>query len=130
MFASRLEQNATMADSRNIDVFISFARRDEAWASQFVDELEAQGVHAWLDKTDIAPRDHIGEKLEQALRESRVVAVLISPNYITNPSSAFELGAALGGNKKIIPILTQEGEDLPRLPSLLRDRQMLTETSP
>ena len=119
-----------MADSRSIDVFISYAHGDEAWASKFVDELEAQGVHAWFDKTEIAFGDRVSEKLEQALREAPVIAVLLSPDYIANPSSAFELGAALGGNKKIIPIMTQEAEPASPLPPLLRDRRLLQETSP
>jgi hypothetical protein len=119
-----------MADSRNVDVFISYAHGDEAWASKFVDELEAQGVHAWFDKTEIAPGDRVREKMEQALREASIIVAVFGPNYIASPSSAFELGAALGGNKRIIPILTQEVGHPSRLPSLLRDRQPLMEASP
>lgn len=118
-----------MADSRNYDVFISYAQGDEPWASRFFDELEAQGVHAWFDKTDIALGERWIDKIEEALREAPVIAVLLSPNYTNSPSAAFELGAALGGNKKIIPIATQEVEHAP-LSSLLRDRQWLQETSP
>jgi hypothetical protein len=118
-----------MADSRNYDVFISYSHGDEPWASKFVDELEAQGVHAWFDKTDIALGDRWSEKIEQALREAPVIVVLLSQNYMNNPSAVFELGAALGGNKKIIPIVTQKAEHI-SVPRLLRDRQWLQETSP
>jgi hypothetical protein len=118
-----------MANSRNYDVFISHARGDEPWASKFVDELEAQGVHAWFDKADIALGDRWSDKIEQALREAPIIVVLLSPNYMNNPSAAFELGAALGGNKKIIPIVTEKVEHT-LLPSLLRDRQWLQEASP
>jgi TIR domain len=118
-----------MAESQNIDVFISYAHGDEPWASKFADELKAQGVHAWFDKTHIALGERWSEKLEQALREAPIIAVLLSPDYITHPSSAFEVGAAVGGNKKIIPIATQEMERF-ALPSFLRDRAFLQETSP
>jgi hypothetical protein len=118
-----------MADSRNYDVFISHAHGDEPWASKFVDELEAQGVHAWFDKADIAWGERWSDKIEQALREAPIIVVLLSPNYMNNPSAVFELGAAVGGNKKIIPIVTQKVEHAP-LPSMLRDRQWLQETSP
>lgn len=118
-----------MADSRNFDIFISYSQSDKAWASKFANELEANGVHAWFDEAEIAIGDRWADKLEEALRESPVIAVLISPEYLASPSSVFELGAAVGGNKKIIPIVTQRIEN-PSLPSLLRDRRLLQETSP
>lgn len=118
-----------MADSRNYDVFISYAHGDESWASKFVDELQAQGVHAWYDRSNIALGERWSEKIEEALREAPIIVVLVSPNYVNNPSAVFELGAALGGNKKIIPIVTREVEHT-SLPSLLRGRQWLQETSP
>jgi hypothetical protein len=118
-----------MADTRSFKVFISYAHPDAPWAAKFADELEAQGVHAWLAEKEIAPGDRVFDKFEQAFREAPVVAFVLSPNYVTSPSSAFELGAAVGGNKKIIPILTYETSDL-SLPPLLRDRQLLQEPSP
>jgi hypothetical protein len=74
----------------------------------------------WRINTDV---------LEEALRAAKVLAVVIGPEYATRPSSAFELGAAIGGNKKIIPIVTEQAEHLP-LPSLLRERKWLNEPSP
>ncbi|MEH2559594.1 hypothetical protein V1286_007123 [Bradyrhizobium algeriense] len=118
-----------MADSRNFDVFISYAHKDRTWASKFAHELEAHGVHAWFDEAEIAIGDRWSEKLEEALRQTPVIAVLVSQDYLSSPSSVFELGAAVAGNKKIIPIVTQEIER-PLLPSLLRDRRLLQETSP
>jgi TIR domain-containing protein len=117
------------AELRNIDVFISYAHDDEPWASKFAGELKAQGVHAWFDKTDIVLGERWSEQLEQALREAPIVAVLLSPDYITRPSSAFEVGAAVGGNKKIIPIAMREKEQV-TVPSFLRDWAVLQETSP
>jgi hypothetical protein len=117
------------ADPRNYDVFISYTHGDEPWASKFVDEVKAQGVHAWFDKADIALGERWSDEIEQALREAPVIVVLVSPNYVNNSSADFELGAAVGGNKKIIPIVTQKAPPTP-LPPLLRSRQWLQETSP
>jgi len=118
-----------MADSRDFDVFISYNKRDKNWASKFAHELEAQGVHAWFDEAEIAMGDRYADVVEEALRAAKVLAVVIGPEYVTSPSSAFELGAAIGGNKKIIPIVTEQVEHLP-LPSLLRERKWLNEPSP
>jgi TIR domain len=118
-----------MTDPRNFDVFISYSSKDRNWASKFANELEANGVHAWFDQTEIAIGDRVTEKLEEALRESKIIAVVVTPDYLTNPSSAFELGAAVGGNKKIIPIVPREVGPM-SMPSLLRGRQLLQESSP
>jgi hypothetical protein len=123
-------EKAAMANTPRI--FISYARGDEAWAAQFVDELKAQGVEAWYDKTAIEFGDRWSEKMEQALRAAPVVAILLGPGSINNPWTEFELGAALAGNKKIIPILTQDVDrEVPIwLPPLLRNRRLLREASP
>jgi hypothetical protein len=118
-----------MAESRNIDVFISYAHGDEPWASEFVDELKAQGLRTWFAKDDIALGERVSDKLEEALREAPVVAVLVGPGYLNSPLAAFELGAAVAGDKKIIPIVMEEVKHRP-LPLLLRDWQMLEESSP
>lgn len=118
-----------MDDSRNFDIFISYAARDRAWASVFASELESRGLHAWFDQAEIGWGDRWEDKLEKALRQSPVIAILLSPDYLTSPSALFELGAAVGGNKRIFPIVTQDVESS-ALPSLFRDRKLLQEKSP
>jgi hypothetical protein len=118
-----------MSDPKGFDVFISYNQRDKGWASKFAKELEAQGVHAWFDEAEIAIGDRYGDAVADALRAAKVVAVVIGPNYVASPSSAFELGAAVGGDKRIIPIVTEPSEHM-ALPSLLRERKWLKEPSP
>lgn len=118
-----------MANARKFDIFVSHSVADRKWASKFVDELEANGVHAWLDDAVIRPGDRWSEQLEEALREAPVLAVLVGPDYLNNSWQAFELGAALGDKKKIIPIVTEPSQNV-RLPSPLRELKLLEETSP
>jgi ABC-type branched-subunit amino acid transport system substrate-binding protein len=118
-----------MASQRKFDIFVSHAGTDRKWASRFVDALEANGVHAWLDDAVIQPGDDFSQQIEEALREAPVLAVLVGPNYLDNPWQAFELGAALGGKKKIIPIVMEPTQKV-QLPSPLRDLKLLEEPSP
>lgn len=118
-----------MVTPRKFDIFISHSGSDKKWASRFVDVLEANGVHAWLDDAIVQPGDRWGDQVEVALREAPFLAVLVSPDYLNNPSQAFELGAALGGNKKIIPIVTEPAQNV-RLPTSLRELKWLEEASP
>jgi hypothetical protein len=113
-----------MADPKKVDVFISYSGEDKPWVSKFVDELEAQGVHAWYDEVYMTPGDLRPDRMEQALREAPVIAVLINASYLNSPWQAFELGAALAGDKRIIPIVMQEVGQPPSLPLFLRNRQL------
>lgn len=122
-------ESAKMANPRKFDVFISHSGADRKWASKFVDVLEANGVHAWLDDAVVQPGDEWSGQVEEALREAPVLAVLVSPDYLSSPWQAFELGAALGGKKKIIPIITEPAQNVP-LPSPLRELKSLEEASP
>lgn len=115
-------------------VFISHAGEDTWIARQIAREVTGRGARPFLgirafDKADIALGERSSDKIEEALRQAPVVVVLVGPNYTSSSWAGFELGAALGGNKKIIPIATQE-IDHTRVSSLLRDRQWLQETSP
>src|SRR5882757_6208588 len=97
-----------MAEPQKYDVFISSTAKDGPWASEFVDALRTEGVRAWLDREEVALGDRSSDKVEEALRDSRVVVFLFTPDYVSSPRTLFELGAAVGDNKKIIPILTDE----------------------
>jgi uncharacterized protein YbbK (DUF523 family) len=54
---------------------------------------------------------------------------LINDESVNNNNFFFELGAALGMNKKIIPIVP-EGFSVPRLPLSLQRRKYLIRKSP
>ena len=118
-----------MADHPRYDIFISYAGGDEPWASKFVDALTKEGVSVWYDRAQLKGGERWQETIERALRESRIVIALLSPDYLSNPTTFFELGAAVGDKKKIIPILTQDVEQT-RVPSLLRERYWVREPSP
>lgn len=118
-----------MPEESNYDVFLSYSHKDQPWVSQFVSSLSKAGVKPWFDKAELSLGDHWRDRIEEALRKSRVVVVLVSPNNIESRWTFFELGAAIADGKRIIPIVTQD-MDLKKLPLLLRQYHFLTEPSP
>ena len=64
---------------------------------------------------DIAPGERWQEKLQEALRESKTLVVILSLASVDSPWIFFELGAAIADNKRIIPVLL-EGVDMARIP--------------
>ncbi len=116
-----------MADE-HYDLFISSSFKDRPWVSEFVAALRKEGVRPWSD-ADIAPGEKWEEIIQQALRESTRLVMVLNPDTIQSPWVFFELGAAIAGKKRIIPVLTKDLE-LSSIPTLLRKYQFLNEPSP
>ena len=114
---------------KHYDVFLSYSSKDKPWVSEFVSALRTGGVQAWFDVADIAPGERWQEKIQEALRESGTLVIVLSPNSIESPWTFFELGAAVADKKKIIPVLLED-VDLARIPVALRQFQVLRENSP
>jgi len=119
-----------MTERSDYDVFISHSSKDLPWALEFASALKESGVKAWLDETDVAPGDDWQERFQDALRASRVLVVIIlSESNLDDPWTLFQLGAAVAGEKRIVPVVAGEVPS-ERLPPVLRRYQVLREPSP
>lgn len=118
-----------MTDKRRYDVFLSYSFQDQDWVREFESALSESGVEVFFDATQLAPGDRWQERIEEALRESSTLVVVVSPSTFRSTWTFFELGAALAGNKRIIPIVT-EAVDVTEIPPLLMQFQFLRESSP
>lgn len=118
-----------MTEKKKYDVFLSYSFQDRPWVSQFVEALREAGLTAWFDVAELLPGERWEQKIQQALRESTTLIVILSPNSIKSPWTFFELGAAVADEKRIIPVLTQD-MDIRDIPFLLTRFQFLRESSP
>lgn len=110
-------------------VFISYSRPDADWARSFAEALKQRGIAVWLDQFQLAAGDSIREALEQGLRQSDVLVTLIDPKIPLQPAMFFELGAAIGMGKRVVPVVPPNIESS-RLPFELRNRHFLLRESP
>lgn len=63
-------------------VFISHSRRDETLVSRIVSYLEQAGFDVWYEEREVLPGDNPGEKIDQGLRESDAMVVLLTANAL------------------------------------------------
>jgi predicted nucleotide-binding protein len=110
-------------------VFISYSHSDKDWARRFAETLEHSGLEVWFDEFNIKAGQPLVEALENGLRESDAVVLLISPDNINRPNLFFEIGAALGMNKALIPVVPKDF-DYHRLPLPLQRIKFLIRNSP
>src|SRR2546421_21198 len=59
----------------------------------------------WIDESDVAAGEAISEKIRESLKRASALIVIISERSLKSPWVQFELGAAEGMGKPVIPIL-------------------------
>ena len=115
--------------SDKYDVFISNASKDRDWVNSLVEALSNKGLCVWYDETNIKPGDSILGELEEGLRDSKYIVMLLTPDTVNSNWAAAELGAALAMKKILIPIVSEDMliEDLP---GPVRSRRFLRKGDP
>jgi hypothetical protein len=110
-------------------VFLSYAYTDRHWVEQFARTLEKKGVDVWFDTHEIGLGEDIREKLQEGLRSSNILIIILSSNSAKSPSIFFEIGAAVADNKRIIPVVIGDiGQE--NLPLPIIKYHYLRENSP
>lgn len=99
------------------DVFICHAGEDKAGVVRpLVETLERGGVTTWFDEAEIMWGDSLIEKVNEGLRISRFVVVVLSPAFVGRNWPERELNAALNleattGQVKVLPMLVGSDDE-------------------
>lgn len=113
----------------NPRVFISHSFSDETWVREFANSLQERGLKVWFDAHEVPMGQSWTEAVEKGLRESSIIVCLVTPDSLKRPNLFFELGAAMGMGKPLIPVVSRELDPM-LLPSSLRERRYLLKNSP
>ena len=110
------------AKEEKYDVFLSHNIVDKPWACRLKTTLQAHGLKVWLDKDEIRPGELVVAALERGLRESRAVALVVSPEALHSGWVQEEYSRAITlsvqGELNLIPLLRRDAE----LPGFLANR--------
>lgn len=93
-----------MSDNRT---FVSYSRADSEFALKLASDLRANGASVWLDQLDIAAGARWDSAIEDALRRSARVIVLLSPKAVASQNVLDEVSFALDEGKTIVPVLVE-----------------------
>lgn len=110
-------------------VFLSYSYKDRPWVAEFASALHDQGVPGWFDAFEMKPGERWKERIQEALRASDTLVLLLSRNSVESPWTFFEIGAAIADKKRIIPVATEDVSP-DQVPSVVAQYQMLKESSP
>jgi hypothetical protein len=111
------------------NVFISHSHSDADWARSFAQALQQRGVTVWFDEFDVQPGESWHDAIEAGMRGSDVLVPLLDGEATSKRWLFFELGAAIGMGKRVVPILPKDlNPDI--LPSGARLRRYLIRDTP
>ncbi|WP_166359549.1 toll/interleukin-1 receptor domain-containing protein [Pseudomonas akapageensis] len=86
------------------DAFVSYSRRDTAFAQQLIDQLERQGRSIVYDRDDIHDGEAWRRKLTSLIQASQNIIVLISRASLDSRECRWELDLAGTLNKRLVTV--------------------------
>src|SRR5262245_52575506 len=96
---------------RKTRVFISYSRKDSAFAARLVAALGAKDLDAYLDKKDILPGEPWKERLGALILSADAVVFIISPDSTASQICSWEIDETERLQKKLLPILHRQLPD-------------------
>jgi hypothetical protein len=89
-------------------VFVSYSRKDSAFATSLAKDLAANGVNVWIDQVNIPGGVAWEKAIEKALVSAPSVLVILSKASVDSENVLDEIAYAIQHNKKIIPVLAEQ----------------------
>lgn len=86
-------------------VFISYSRKDLSFVEQLVSDLKNEGFDVWYDVSGIAGGTQWRSEIENALKNSQYIIVVLSPDSIASEWVEREFLFANNLKRKIIPLM-------------------------
>lgn len=113
-------------------IFLSHNSEDKPFVRELKSRLEAQGVKdVWLDEAEIMVGDSLTKKIEEGLKRTRYIGVVLSPKSVKSAWVERELEIAINreistGEVVVLPLLYEKCD----LPAFLSGKLYANFTSP
>src|SRR5436305_4594969 len=94
----------------NVDVFVSYSRRDTDFARDLDAFLTEHGKDVWVDWEDIPPSAVWRADIAAGIEGADSVVFVVSPDSLASENCARELEHARTCGKRIVPVVCRESE--------------------
>ena len=91
-------------DRNGTDLF-QLCSPDSEFAERLANDLRSAGVSLWFDQYDILPGDRWDSAVQNALKSSPWLLVVLSPHSVASENVMDEVAEALKLGKKVVPVL-------------------------
>ncbi len=87
------------------DIFISYSRKDIAFARLLHQSIKDSGLDSWIDWERIPVGERWWSEIQQAIEHANLFMFIISKHSVGSDVCKDEINIALRNNKKIVPIV-------------------------
>ncbi|MEW6690632.1 MAG: TIR domain-containing protein, partial [Pseudomonadota bacterium] len=91
-------------------LFVSYSHKDKTRIEPIVSMIEESGRQVWMDRTGITGQAGWAGQIVRAIRQSRAVVLMASPNSYASDQVVRELYLAMNHKKPIVPIEIEPAE--------------------
>jgi formylglycine-generating enzyme required for sulfatase activity len=102
----------TPDSSEKLKVFISYSRRDGAFADRLVEALKGRGFDVRIDRRDLPKLEDWKRELTHLIRQADTVILIVSRNSLSSPVVAWEVDQVRGLGKRLAPVVISDLADL------------------
>jgi hypothetical protein len=99
-----------------MQVFLSYAPSDEAFAKALASQLSRRGLSVWSPSEEVLPGDNVWLRIGEALENSKAMIVLVSPDSMRSENVRREIEYALGQPNyegRLFPVQVRPTKDIP-----------------
>jgi len=106
-------------------VFVSHATADKWLATTLCEKIETTGATTFRDDRDIDGGDDIPERIRLAIKRSKELVVLLTPNSVNREWVRMEVGAAWGKRRHFRIVAVMCHVDTVPIPAMIKDRKAM-----
>jgi len=74
-----------------MQIFLSYDRSDEEFAMALSEYLEKHGLTVWRGAAEVLPGENVWERIAAALKASKAMIVLLSPESVRSETQQREI---------------------------------------
>src|SRR5438876_11850555 len=91
-------------EQRKTKVFISYSRKDLAFADRLEQALKARGLEPMIDRSEILAFEDWWKRIEDLIAQSDTIVFVLSPDALSSDVCNKEVAFAASLNKRFAPI--------------------------
>ncbi len=99
-----------------MQIFLSYAQSDEGFAKDLSSQLTKRGLSVWSSDEEILPGDNVWLRIGEALKTSKAMIVLVSPESMRSDHVRREIEYALGDpnyEHRVFPVQVRPTNEIP-----------------
>ena len=103
-----MDEISSRGNTVSIDVFISYVRNNEQFATTLATSLHKQNISTWVDTEKIGPAEKWNAAVREGILKAHVFVVLLDKQWLNSKVCSDEYFLALEHAKTLVPLIVEQ----------------------